>query len=442
MKLLFAFALALVVAIGAALAFATFVMGAPRADVQQLAVILAVSGAGSLLAGSGAVRWFAGRRHGLRFRLAAVYGAGLVVTLINVLAAALLMFLNTHDLLLLLLLLGFSAILSLLFGYAVTGNVVEDLSVLGFAARALASGDLRARANLVGTDEVAQLGGAFDRMAGRLQEGIERERAQEMARREMVAAVSHDLRTPLTTVRAMVEAITDGVVTDEDEVRRYMGLIHGEVHHLSRLIDDLFELSQIESGALHLDLALTRLPELLAQTLEAYEAPARDSGVTLEHALQPGIPPVQVDAARLMRVLRNLIDNALRYTPSGGKVRVEAQIETRSETPALRLVRVSVRDTGPGLPEGEAERVFERFYRSAKARTRAERTPRPHSPTGAGLGLTIARGLVQAHGGRMWAESHTDHTGDSNVASTPGTSSTPVPPGASFHFTLPLAPAA
>jgi signal transduction histidine kinase len=353
--------------------------------------------------------------------LAGIHGAVLAVTLLNVLAAALLMFLSPHDLLLLLLTLGFATVLSLLFGYAVSGALVADLDRVSRAARRLAAGDLSTRAALDGKGEVAQLGMAFDQMAGQLQASIERERAQELARREMVAAVSHDLRTPLTTVRAMVEAVTDGVVSDPAEVRRYLELIRGEVRHLSRLIDDLFELSQIESGALRLELAPTDLPELVMQTLEAYEAPARDGGVTLEHEADPSIPAVRADAARLMRVLRNLIDNALRYTPSGGKVQVAARVE-RAERPA---VRVAVRDTGPGLPPGESERIFERFYRGARARTRGEKQSGPAAaspigtPTGAGLGLTIARGLVQAHGGRLWAENHPDG-------------------GAIFQFTLPL----
>ena len=416
MRIVLAFGVVVVAATLAGLAFAAIVMGAPASDLQALALILGGSGVASLLVGWGAVRWAGARRYGLRWRLAAVYGAGLLVTLINVLAAALLMFLSTHDLLLLVLTLGFATVLSALFGRAVTGALVADLERLAVAARRLASGDLAARAQLRGEDEVAQLAATFDRMAEQLQAGIERERAQEMARREMVAAVSHDLRTPLTTMRAMVEAVTDGVVTEPAEVRRYMDLIRGETRQLSRLIDDLFELSQIESGALTLDLAPTHLPELVAQTLEAYEAPARDGGVTLAHAADPAIPPVRADAERLMRVLRNLIDNALRFTPAGGRVEVEARLERPGSAGRDGAVRVSVRDTGPGLPPEETERVFERFYRSARARTRSTGTP------GAGLGLTIARGLVQAHGGRMWAESR------------PGA-------GASFHFTLPLSAA-
>ena len=423
MRLVLVFAAALALATVTGLAFAAYVMGAPPHDVQQLALILTGAGATSLLAGGAAVRFLSARRIGLHLLLAGIHGAVLAVTLLNVLAAALLMFLSPHDLLLLLLVLGFATVLSLLFGYAVSGALVADLDKVSKAARRLAAGDLTTRAGLDGRGEVAQLGMAFDQMAGQLQASIERERAQELARREMVAAVSHDLRTPLTTMRAMVEAVTDGVVSEPGEVRRYLDLIRGEVRHLSRLIDDLFELSQIESGALRLELAPTDVPELVIQMLEAYEAPARDAAVALEHEADAAMPRVSADAARLMRVLRNLIDNALRYTPAGGRVQVAARLDGAGR----RAVRVAVRDTGPGLPEGESERVFERFYRGARARTRGD----AHisggvggsSTSGAGLGLTIARGLVQAHGGRMWAENHPEG-------------------GAVFQFTLPLSGAA
>src|SRR6266542_3268114 len=169
MRLVLVFAAALALATVAGLAFAAYVMRAPPRDVQQLALILAGAGATSLLAGGAAVR-------------------------------------------------------SLLFGYAVSGALVADLDRVSRAARRLAAGDLTTRAGLDGRGEVAQLGMAFDQMAGQLQASIERERAQERARREMVAAVSHDLRTPLTTMRAMVEAMTDGVVTEAGEVRRYLDL--------------------------------------------------------------------------------------------------------------------------------------------------------------------------------------------------------------------------
>jgi signal transduction histidine kinase len=252
-------------------------------------------------------------------------------------------------------------------------------------------------------------------MAEQLQAAFERERTLETGRRDLIAAVSHDLRTPLTTIRAMVEAVTDGVVDDPQEIQRYLGQVRGEVHYLGRLIDDLFELSQIESGTLTLRFAPTRLADLVANTLAPYLAHAREASVRLEPAVSPELPPVWADPARLGRVLRNLVDNALRHTPPGGVVRVAAQFV--GEVGGGRALRVSVEDSGPGLSLEERERVFERFYRGQPARTREGS---PQRAAGAGLGLAIARGLVQAHGGHIWAESAA--TG-----------------GAAFRFTVPLA---
>lgn len=404
-------AVAVALAIVAVPLYAALVMGAPRSDAAQLALFLSISGPGSLLLGALLFRLTNGWLGSVRLRLAAAYGAGLLVIMVNVLATSVLMFLSQHDLALLLLLLGFSAVVSLAFGINVAAAITDELADLAKAAGRIAAGDLGTRVHPRGSDEIARLGAAFDEMAGRLQASFERERALEAGRRDLIAAVSHDLRTPLATTRVMVEAITDGVVTEEAEVQRYLHLITGEVQHLSRLIDDLFELSQIESGALVLQLAPTHLPELCRQTLAAYQAPAQDGGVSLEQAADPDVPPVAADAPRLQRVLRNLVDNALHYTPPGGVVRVEVRREPG-------VARVSVRDSGPGLSPDETERVFERFYRGTRARSRADGAA--SRPAGAGLGLAIARGLVAAHGGRIWAERQEGG-------------------GSVFHFTVPLA---
>ena len=401
-------AAALALALVAALVYAELVMGAPRRDVEQIALILLGSGAGSLLVSTAVIRWGSGRLGSLRLRFALAYGLGLLVALVNVLVASALMFLSSHDLAFLLLLLGFAAVVSLAFGFSVGTDLVGQLGVLARSAGRLAGGDLSARVGVRGSDEVARLAVTFDHMATQLEASFERERELEASRLALIAAVSHDLRTPLATTRAMVESMTDGVVSDPAEVQRYLHLILEEVHHLSRLIDDLFELSQIESGSLELRRAPTQFPDLVAQTLAAYQARARDSGVVLEHSAAPGFPLVNADADRLQRVLRNLIDNALRHTPSGGSVRVEAHTEGN-------LAHVLVSDTGPGIEPEDLERVFERFYRAERARSRGSATGRP---VGAGLGLAIARGLVQAHGGRIWTERS--------------------PAGAVFHFTVPL----
>jgi signal transduction histidine kinase len=397
-----------VLALVAALAYAELVMGAPRQDVEQIALILLGSGAGSLLVSMAVIRWGSGRLGSLRLRFALAYGLGLLVALVNVLAASALMFLSSHDLAFLLLLLGFSAVLSLAFGFSVGTDLAGQLGALARSAGRLAAGDWSTRAGVHGSDEVARLGATFDQMAAQLEASFARERELEASRRALIAAVSHDLRTPLATTRAMVESMADGVVTEPSEVRRYLHLILEEVQHLSRLIDDLFELSQIESGALELRLAPTQIADLVGQTLAAYQARARDSGVALEHCEADGLPVLTADADRLQRVLRNLIDNALHHTPVGGAVRVES----RAEGDQVHFV---VSDTGPGIEPKDLERVFERFYRGERARSRGSAAGRP---VGAGLGLAIARGLVQAHGGRIWTERSAS--------------------GAVFHFTVPL----
>src|SRR4029077_18764054 len=159
------------------------------------------------------------------------------------------------------------------------------LGVLSRAAMRLAAGDLSARVGVHGADEIGQLAAAFDNMAEQLQHAFSRERALEAGRRELISAVSHDLRTPLATTRAMVEALADGVVIEPTDVQRYLGLILRETHHLSRLIDDLFELSQIDSGALQLRCMPLSMAELVSETVAAYQAPAADSGVQLEEAI-------------------------------------------------------------------------------------------------------------------------------------------------------------
>jgi signal transduction histidine kinase len=387
-------------------------LGAPSSDLTFLGLILLLSGGISLVVGALALEWGGQRASSLRVRIALVFGAGLLVALANVAAASILMFLSGHDRGLLLLLLAFSAVVSLAFGYLAASALTEQLQRLTQVADRLAEGDFSARVNISGHDEVAHLAATFDHMAERLQAAFERERALEASRRDLVAAVSHDLRTPLATTRAMIEAITDGVVTDPAEVQRYLGLMLREVHHLSRLIDDLFELSQIESGALTLRLEAVPLADLVATTLAAYDARARDAAIVLEQEVSPGLQPALADPSRLQRVLRNLLDNALHHTPPGGLIRVEALPSANEPSVCVR-----VSDSGPGVPLDERERVFERFYRGERSRQRDEANP---NRVGAGLGLAIADGLVRAQRGRIWVE--------------PTASG-----GAAFTFTVPLA---
>jgi signal transduction histidine kinase len=378
----------LLVAVVMALVAADRVLGAPRRDLELLGWFLSASGVISLILGAMVIRWAGGRVNSVRWRVALAYGVGLVVALVNVVSTSALMFLSPHDLGLLLLLLAFAGVISLAFAWVVAGALTAQIQELSGAATRLASGDLTTRVGQHGADEIGQLAAAFDNMAERLEQAFARERALETSRRELITAVSHDLRTPLATTRAMVEALADQVVTDPQDVQRYLKLILQETQHLSRLIDDLFELSQIDSGALRLDCVALDLSELASETLAAYQVPAAERRIRLEECgTEPAL--VQADPERLQRVLRNLLDNALRHTPAGGLVRACTAVEESS-------VLLSVDDTGPGLPAEDLERIFDRFYRAEPSRQRES--------GGAGLGLAIARGLVRAHHGRIWAE--------------------------------------
>ena len=381
----------LLLAIVAALVAAELIVGAPRRDLQLLALFLTASGVVSLALGALVIQFAGGRIGSMRLRLALASAVGLLVTVVNVVTTSALMFLNAHDLTLLLLLLAFSAVVSLAFAYAVGGALTEKVSQLSSAAGRLAEGDLSARVGDHGSDELGQLAAAFDEMAEQLERAFGRQRALETARRELITSVSHDLRTPLATTRAMVEALADGVVSEPADVARYLGLILRETQHLSRLIDDLFELSQIDSGSLRLRTDVIDLTELVNDTVAAFQAPALERDLRIEQSLD-GPLSVQADGERLQRVLRNLLDNALRHTPPGGTIAVA----TRQ---AEGNASVSVSDSGPGVAEADLERIFDSFYRGERSRRRDE-----GASAGAGLGLAIARGLVQAHQGRIWAE--------------------------------------
>ncbi|MGE5377350.1 MAG: sensor histidine kinase, partial [Bacteroidota bacterium] len=225
----------------------------------------------------------------------------------------------------------------------------------------------------------------------------------EHLRRDLVAWASHDLQTPLTSVRAILEALSDGVVDEPETVRRYLNTAQRDVLSLSALIDDLFQMSQLDAGGFPLNRAQSSLGDLVSDTLESFSELAYRESIKLEGQIEPGVDPVFMDTQAIGRVLNNLIGNALRHTPPGGAIEVRA-LRTREN------VEVSVRDTGEGIRAEDLPHVFERFYRGEKSRNRGT--------GGAGLGLAIARGIVRAHGG------------DIGVVSEPGK-------GTKFLFTLP-----
>jgi len=208
----------------------------------------------------------------------------------------------------------------------------------------------------------------------------------ETARRQLVAAASHDLRTPLASLRLLVESIDDGVATGETR-DRYLKEIRTHVGVLSALIDDLFELSRIEAGDISWTMRQVKVRELIGDTVAAMRAPAAERGVSLAAELPAGDLVASANAEKVQRVLFNLIQNAIRHTPADGSVTVRARS-------AAGGVEVEVADNGEGIPAGDGERVFEAFYRGDAAR----------GEDGAGLGLAISRAIVEAHGGKIWFE--------------------------------------
>jgi signal transduction histidine kinase len=277
-------------------------------------------------------------------------------------------------------------------GYFLSNTVTERIHLLKGAAERLAQGDLQTRVPVQGRDEVAALANAFNQMAEQLQAADQKQRELETMRRDLIAWVSHDLQTPLTSMRAILEALADGVVEEPETVKRYLHTAQRDVRSLSALIDDLFQMAQLDAGGFPLHREEASLGDLVSDTLESFTELAKQQEITLEGAVDSDVDPVTMDTQSIGRVLNNLVGNALRHTPNRGRVSVWARRTTRG-------VEVTVSDTGEGIRAEDMPHIFERFYRGEKSRSRAM--------GGAGLGLAIARGIVRAHGGDILVESET-----------------------------------
>ena len=266
----------------------------------------------------------------------------------------------------------------------VTFQVARSGRMLRLTCQPLADAEVRALVVLYDVTRVAQL---------------------ERARREMVANISHELRTPLASIRLLVETLASE--PPPDLARRMLGQVDDELVALTQLVDELRELSQIESGRLMLKLAPTAVRDLVARVVDRLRQQAERRRLTLACEVPPDLPPILADEDRIGQVLINLVHNAVKFTQEGGTITVSADVGTpRQDERTMRelqrvegtgWIRLTVRDTGPGIPPGEIERIFERFYKVDRARTR--------DSGGTGLGLAIAKHLVERHGGRIWAES-------------------------------------
>lgn len=295
------------------------------------------------------------------------------------------------------------AVLAALLGAALASTFSRQISAplaeLARAARRIARRDFSVKVEPEPEGEIGDVARAFNFMQDSL-------KASEDARHKLMADIAHELRTPLAVLRGNLESLQEGVAEPTPEM--FVSL-HDEVIRLSRIVQDLLNLGQMESGGFPLHLVPTRVSEVVARVAAVFGPEAESRRIRLETVAEPDLPPVQADPDRIAQVLVNLLANAMRHTPDGGLIAVSVR---RQEGGGIA---VSVRDTGPGIAEKDLPHVFDRFYRTDEARDR--------SAGGAGLGLAIAKGIVEAHGGRIWVDSTLGQ-------------------GATFTFTLPAAPGA
>ena len=336
--------------------------------------LITISGS---LGASALVAFGVRRLRTLRLQLAALALYAAAVPLATVTAAGLVMMKMHEDLGVLYIAAACGAtalVVAFLLGRAVASRIERLVDTAG----ELASGDLTARATLNGPAELARLGRSLNEMAASLERVFD-------ARRELVAWASHDLRTPVAAIRAMLEAIEDGVAAADE----YLPVLREQTIALGEVIDDLFELARIDAGVLSLELERLPIGEVIASCVRALEADAHARHVKLQARVDRELPAVAGAPEHVRRVLWNLLANALRHTPSDGSVVVFAE-------PVGDEVHIGVEDSGVGLTAEAERRMFERFWRGDPARSRPD--------ANAGLGLAIARGLVEAQGGRIWAE--------------------------------------
>ena len=293
---------------------------------------------------------------------------------------------------------AFAAVIALVIARWLARGMTQPLRDMAQAARRMETGDYSTRVHTTSRDEVGQLATAFNRMSEELEH-------LEQSRRDLVANVSHELKTPITAIRAHLENLLDGVEQPAPETLQVM-LAQSE--RLGRLVEALLDLSKLESGEVPLRREDVTLEPLVDQVVSEIEVARPERGVRLERELARDLPAVDADRERVHQVLFNLVDNAVRFTPPGGEVRVSAYRHNGS-------VEIKVADTGVGIPAEHLPRLFERFYRVDTARSRED--------GGTGIGLAIARSVVEMHGGHIRAESELGR-------------------GSTFTFDLPVAPAA
>lgn len=416
-----AIAIATAVVAGAAVAAALLPM--TTVDLVELTLLLTISGGGSTVIGLAILSWMDHRGARLVSRAFVAGAMGAVAALASMLAVAGFMFVNTgHDLRLLLAVSvtsgGVAALISATGAWQTTTRVQRlstEIAQLAAGDYDESAGPAQARAT---NDEITHLAGAVEDLRVRLRTAEFGRQAAERERHELSAAISHDLRTPLAALRAAIDALTEGVVTDPGDVEAYHRRMRREVDRLSRLVDDLLELARLEAGQLgSTDREAWRalsLAEIAAEVVDSMEPLAARSELRLRLHAEAALPAIPLDGARVERAVGNLVRNAIQHATPGTEITVAIHREPDAALPDTAqpggtdaaggdAVSLSVHNRGEAIPPAALPRIWERFYRAEPSRTRGGRG----DADGAGLGLAIVRAIVEWHGGSVAA-----HSGD------------------------------
>jgi signal transduction histidine kinase len=315
-----------------------------------------------------------------------VVAVGVAPVIVALVVVSLLMILSDHEAVLVAAIVVAAGVLAGLGARLVANGILRDVGSIRDGLAAVARGEREARIATDGRDELSQLAAAANAMIDELGRQEAARDQSDSARRHLVAAVSHDLRTPITALRLLAEAVGDDIV-DGDLRRAYLMRMRTHIDALSALIDDLFELSRLEAGDINWSLERVPLGELVGETVEAMRLEAEAKGVAVSASVPCGLVPARANPEKLQRVLSNLIQNAIRHTPADGSVVVRAE-------PVDAGIEVEIADSGAGIAPEDRERVFGAFYRGGAGAAR--------TGDGAGLGLAVSRAIVEAHGGRIW----------------------------------------
>ncbi len=377
-------------------------------EVRLLVQFMLISGLGTILAVYFLYEYIlANWMNSLRWSMLVTVITTVILVFVNVWSTAQLMFISNHDLILTTALLIFGGLTAFVFGWFIAGSIAMKIQRISDAIEKLAKGDLSVHVDVSGSDEISKLGKMLNWTVNSLAEIEDEKQRTEALRRDLIAWISHDLRTPLTAVQASLEAIADDVVTEPPMVKEYVHNSLTELGNLKLLIDDLFAVAQIDAGHISLNFMKTSLNDLISDTVSSLSAHARRRQIEIHGEIQSNMPPIDMAPDKIQRVMHNLIDNAIRHTPANGNITISAK-------QAKDKVQVEVHNTGESIPSEHLPYLFEKFYRGEQARQRDLDGHR-----GAGLGLAIAQGFVEAHHGKIWVESDDQH-------------------GTCFSFTIPI----